>query len=142
VYELTDWGAELAPVLLALGRWGSRARLPETPLPLGVEAAVVALQTTFDPEAAAGLDESYELALGDQVFALTVSGGRLKIGREPAAATAVARVETDTGTLAAVVWHGLAPGEAVGTGAMRIEGDPAAARRLLSLFAAPVPVGA
>ena len=24
-YELTEWGTELAPVLLALGRWGSRA---------------------------------------------------------------------------------------------------------------------
>src|ERR1700748_547156 len=23
IYELTEWGAELAPVLLALGRWGS-----------------------------------------------------------------------------------------------------------------------
>src|SRR5438270_761546 len=52
VYELTHWGAELAPVLLALGRWGSRAPLPQLPPPLGIEAAVLALQTTFDPEAA------------------------------------------------------------------------------------------
>src|ERR1700685_3017592 len=28
VYELTDWGRELEPVLLALGRWGSRTDLP------------------------------------------------------------------------------------------------------------------
>src|ERR1700753_4091923 len=42
VYELTEWGAELAPVLLELGQWGSRAPLPEPPPPLGIEAAVVA----------------------------------------------------------------------------------------------------
>ena len=33
VYELTDWGRELAPVLVALGRWGSRAPLPAGPRP-------------------------------------------------------------------------------------------------------------
>ena len=27
VYELTEWGRELEPVLLALGRWGSRAAI-------------------------------------------------------------------------------------------------------------------
>src|SRR6202012_4603508 len=47
IYELTEWGAELAPVLLALGRWGSRAPLGEQPPPLGVDAAVIALETTF-----------------------------------------------------------------------------------------------
>ncbi len=64
IYELTDWGAELAPVLLALGRWGSRVPLPDPPPPLGVEAAVVALQTTFDPEAADWVDAVYELTPG------------------------------------------------------------------------------
>src|SRR5947209_2353093 len=43
VYELTEWGAELAPVLMALGRWGSRIPLPAQALPLGVDAAVLAL---------------------------------------------------------------------------------------------------
>ena len=27
VYELTEWGRELEPVLVALGRWGARAPL-------------------------------------------------------------------------------------------------------------------
>jgi DNA-binding HxlR family transcriptional regulator len=138
VYELTEWGSELAPVLLALGRWGSRAPLAQTPPPLGVDAAVVALQTTFDPAAAAGLDESYELGLGDQSFTLEVAAGRLEVGRHRPTAP-LARVDTDTGTLAAVVWHGRPVGEAVTTGALRIKGDPAAAERLLSLFSAPVP---
>ena len=30
VYELTEWGSELEPVVLALGRWGSRSPPPTT----------------------------------------------------------------------------------------------------------------
>jgi DNA-binding HxlR family transcriptional regulator len=139
VYELTEWGAELAPVLMALGRWGSRAPLPAQPPPLGVEAAMVALQTTFDPAAAAGLDETYELALGDQVFTLAVSAGRLDVRRERRGMPA-ARIETDTATLAAVVWHGHPLQCALSEGTLSVEGDGEAAARLLRLFAAPVPV--
>src|ERR1700677_3444645 len=91
VYELTDWGAELGPVLVALGRWGSRAPLPDRAPPLSIDAAIVALQTTFDPAAADGLQESYELRLGDQSFSLTVADGCLGVarGEQPAHAARV-----------------------------------------------------
>jgi DNA-binding HxlR family transcriptional regulator len=139
VYELTEWGAELAPVLMELGRWGSRAPFPDQPPSLGIDAAVVALQTTFDPAAAAGLDETYELVLGDQAFTLTVSAGRLDVGRERRGVPA-ARIATDTATLAAVVWHGHPLARALNEGTLSVEGDEAAAGRLVTLFAAPVPV--
>ena len=35
VYELTEWGRELEPVVLALGRWGSRGPFPDGGAPLG-----------------------------------------------------------------------------------------------------------
>ena len=59
IYELTDHGRELEPVLLALGRWGS----PLTPQPdsaeeLSPDALIVALRTTFDAERAKSLDGS------------------------------------------------------------------------------------
>ncbi|MGZ4175274.1 MAG: winged helix-turn-helix transcriptional regulator [Solirubrobacteraceae bacterium] len=141
VYELTEWGAELAPVLLALGRWGSRAPLPAQPPPLGIEAAVVALQTTFDPEAAAWVNAVYELTLGDQVFTLEVAAGRLEVARGHAGAgvTPAATIATDTGTLAAVLWHGHPLVEAIRDGALRVEGDPEAAADFAGLFAPPVP---
>jgi DNA-binding HxlR family transcriptional regulator len=60
VYELTDWGRDLEPVLLALGGWGSRAPLAD-PGELGVDALVLALRTTFDPAAAPGLPIEVEL---------------------------------------------------------------------------------
>jgi DNA-binding HxlR family transcriptional regulator len=147
VYELTEWGAELAPVLLALGRWGSRAPLPDQPPPLGIEAAIVALQTTFDAEAAAWMNAVYELTLDDQVFTLKVGGGRLEVDRgavgaglAPVAGGApVASIATDTATLAAVAWHGHPLAQATQDGAMRVEGDPEAAADFFGMFAAPVP---
>src|SRR6202163_1266991 len=60
VYELTEWGSELEPVVIALGRWGSRAPFPPGDAQLGVDAMMLALQTVFDPSAADGLSASYE----------------------------------------------------------------------------------
>src|SRR5436305_12188998 len=49
VYELTDWGRELEPVVLGLGRWGSRAPFPAQPGELGADSLILALKTLFDP---------------------------------------------------------------------------------------------
>jgi DNA-binding HxlR family transcriptional regulator len=145
IYELTGWGAELAPALLALGRWGSRAPLADPPPPLGVDAAVIALQTTFDPDAAGWMDATYELTLGgDQTFTLEVAAGRLELtrGDAPAGVTPVASITTDTATLAAVAGHGHPIERAVAGGALRIQGDAEAAANFFGLFAPPVPAGA
>ncbi len=138
VYELTEWGAELAPVLVGLGRWGSRAPLPDGAGPLGADAAIVALQSTFDPGAADGVDERYEIRLGERTFRLGVGDGRLQVGE--AATDPAVTIDTDTATLAQVVWHGRPLQDAIEAGAMRVVGDADAARRLVGLFAAPVPV--
>ncbi len=141
IYELTEWGAELAPVLVALGRWGSRAPMPDRPPPLGIDAAIVALETTFDPDAAGWVDALYELTLGDQVFTLEVVAGRLEVTRGPAPADPppAASIQTDTATLAAVVWHGHPLGRAVSEGAVRVTGDAEAAADFVGLFAPPLP---
>jgi DNA-binding HxlR family transcriptional regulator len=137
VYELTDWGSELGPVLVALGRWGSRTPLPDRAPPLGIDAAIVALQTTFDPVAADGLDESYEIRLGDQSFSLVVADGRLELTRGEQTGRA-ALLDTDTATLAALVWHGRPLRDAIGLGDVSVEGDGSAAERLLTLFRTPI----
>jgi alkyl sulfatase BDS1-like metallo-beta-lactamase superfamily hydrolase len=127
-------------VLLALGRWGSRAPLPAQPPPLGIEAAVVALQTTFDPEAAGWVNAVYQLTLADQVFTLEVASGSLRVARGAVGAGVVpaAAIATDTATLAAVLWHGQPVAEAIRDGALRVDGDPDAAADFAALFAPPV----
>src|ERR671922_1795422 len=52
LYELTDWGRELEPVVLHLGRWGARAPQPATRRPLGIDSLVLSLKAAFDPSRA------------------------------------------------------------------------------------------
>ena len=136
VYELTERGRELEPVVLALGRFGSVAPVPPGDARIGVDAVVIALKTLFDPTAADGLTASYELRLGEQRFALDVADGRLGVQRGGAPA-ADATIETDPGTLATVLWHGRALDEARRAGDVAIEGDRRAVARLLRLFPLP-----
>src|SRR5579859_4259575 len=51
VYELTDRGRALEPVLIELGRWGSREQI-KSGKELSVSALMVALKTVFDPRLA------------------------------------------------------------------------------------------
>lgn len=140
VYELTAWGTELAPVLLALGRWGSRAPLPPVAPPLGVDAAILALETTFEAASGQELPGPLAIGLGDQVFTLAVDavGGLVVTRGEPERAPA--RIDTDTATLAAVVWHGRPLQAAIDDGTLTLTGERAAAEAWLAAFATPVPV--
>ncbi len=127
VYELTDWGRQLEPVLLALGRFGSQAPLPPDRGELGVDALVLALKTLFDPNRADGLiGQSFELRLGDAVFALRATETGLEATRGPAA-DPTATIAADPGVLQNVLWHGHKSG-------LEIAGDRRAAERLLQLF--------
>jgi DNA-binding HxlR family transcriptional regulator/putative sterol carrier protein len=143
VYELTDWGRELEPVLLALGRWGSRSPLPPEPPALGVDAVAVALKTMFDPAGLgdSGAERRYQLRLGEHEFALRVSGAAIELERGTADAPK-ATIETDPSTLAALLWHGHPVDEALAAGTLRIEGSKREVGRFLRLFPAAEPVSA
>jgi DNA-binding HxlR family transcriptional regulator len=141
VYELTDRGRELEPVILALGAWGSRAPFPSGDARLGVDSAVLALKTLFDAPSAGSIDEVLELRLDGDRFRAHVAGGRLDVARG-AADDPVAVIETDPGTLSRVLWHGRKLTAALRAGDVRIDGDTAAARRFLALFPPPEPAPA
>jgi DNA-binding HxlR family transcriptional regulator len=105
VYELTERGHELEPVILGLGRWGSRTAVPDGDPPLSPDSAMLALKTLFDPTAARDVTARYELRFGDHHFHLLVEDGAMTIGRGPAERPD-AIIETAPETLAAVLWHG------------------------------------
>jgi DNA-binding HxlR family transcriptional regulator len=136
IYELTERGHQLEPVVLALGRFGSIAPLPPGEAQIGVDAVVIALKTLFAPDAANGLTASYELRFGEQHFRLRVADARLDVARG-SASDPDATIETDPETLAAILWHGRELDAARRSGDAVIAGDEQAVTRLLGLFPLP-----
>jgi DNA-binding HxlR family transcriptional regulator len=135
VYELTDWGYDLRPVILALGRWGSHAPFPPGDTPLSPDAMMLALPTVFDSARADGLDATYGVRLGEHAFRVRVEGGELDIARGTGD-EAEAVIATDTATLPELLWRDLTVERAERAGRLAIEGSRRAARRFLGLFGA------
>jgi DNA-binding HxlR family transcriptional regulator len=138
VYELTDWGMELEPVIVRLGRWGARSPSRPREAALGVDSLILSFRTMFDPHAAEGLQASYELRLGEESFRAEVTEGRFEIVRG-SADRPDATIETDAGTLAALVYEGRPLDEALHSGDLKIEGDESAVERFVGLFLLPEP---
>ncbi|MBK1785302.1 winged helix-turn-helix transcriptional regulator [Prauserella cavernicola] len=134
-YELTERGRELEPVLLALARWGSRTPLTSEE-ELSADALVLALRTTFDVQAAAGLRAGVELRLGEDMFHAEVADGDLTMERG-AADEPDAVIEAGSATLRSVVFGGRKLTDAQRKGEARVEGDGDAARRFVELFPRP-----
>ena len=138
VYELTDWGMELEPVIVRLGRWGARSPSKPRDAALGVDSLILSFRTMFDSRAADGLRTSYELHLGEDVFRAEVADGRFEIVRGEAQRPD-ATIETDPAILAALVYEGRPLAEALRSGEVKVEGDESAVERFLTLFLLPEP---
>jgi DNA-binding HxlR family transcriptional regulator len=138
VYELTERGAELEPLVVAMARWGSRIPLV-TDAELSTDALVLALRTTFDAAAAGDLTATYELRLGDDRFRAQIGHGRFHVARvtgdggEPPDVV----LGTDAATLRAVVFGGRTLTDALGAHDLKVQGDARAAERFVGLFPRP-----
>ena len=83
VYELTDYGRQLEPIVLALGRWGF-AQMGEPGLDdvVTADSLTMTLRTAFRPDAAASLPPAdYEVHVGDVTLRVQVDGGELRIAQ-------------------------------------------------------------
>ena len=115
--------------------------MPASPSPpgsqeIGADSIVLALRSLFDADAAGELEASYELRLGEARFGVIVSGGGLELSREEGGEHDGV-IETDPGTLAAVLTGQLPLDEAVASGAVAVEGNKRAIARFLRLFPMP-----
>lgn len=136
VYELTPRGAELEPVLLAIGRWGTGQPLPTDPdATFSPDAMMLALKTVFTPGAA---DAAIDLTLTDYRYRVAVADGVLQISANPDGPVAPASLATDTGTLAETLWRGQPLRDAEAVGAATVLGDRRVLDRLLRAFARPM----
>jgi DNA-binding HxlR family transcriptional regulator len=130
VYELTEWGRELEPAVLALGRWASGSPTFPRDAEMGPDSLVLALEAAFDP-GQDGVEGKYELRLGkDKLqFRIEISGGRFEAARGEAE-NADATISGDSNAIAAVVFGGNPLGKAVQAGDVQIDGSRRAANVL------------
>jgi DNA-binding HxlR family transcriptional regulator len=137
VYELTDWGRELEAIVISLGHWAARSPsgLPSD-APVGTDSVILALRSRFDSGAAHGLRARYELRLGDDRFRIAVADDEIEVARG-GGHQVDAMLDTDSGTLDAVLWRGRELDDAERSGDITIEGDKTAVERFMRLF--PVP---
>ena len=138
IYELTEWGRDLEPVIIALGKWGVRSPAKPPDAELSVDSLILSFRTMFDPDRAGGLEASYEFRLGEDRFRAEVAECRLEVERGTGAGSDAA-VEADAGTLAALVYGELGLDEALDSEDLRIVGDRAVVERFLALFPLPEP---
>lgn len=131
VYELTEYGSELEEIVMAFGRWGAKSlgdpRPDET---VTEDSMVMALRSTFQPQASQGKRVGYELRLGDVVIHAQVGDGKIEAaaGALPGADLII---EAGPGIRSLMAGE-ISAEEALKAGVVRITGDP----KLLARFAA------
>jgi DNA-binding HxlR family transcriptional regulator len=138
IYELTEWGQDLEPVIISLGRWGVRSPTKPPDADLCIDSLILSFRTMFDPEQAEGLEAGFEIRLNEDSFRAEVAGGRLEIERG-LAGDAEVTIETDAGTLAALVYGDLGLDDALRSEDIGIEGDRELVERFIALFPLPEP---
>ena len=140
VYELTELGHSLEPVVMGLARWGleflGASREEDDRQPAW---AMVALRSVLKPEATEETRGSYEFRVDDEVFHVWVADGETEVrqGSAPDPDLVVrSDTRTDTRTLLAVAAGRIEPAEAVASGAIGIEGEPDARERCMKVLGA------
>ncbi len=135
VYELTGWGRDLEPIVLALGDWGIRAPLPPAPRTLSATSALLFLRTVAhaDPSAAATV---CRVELDERVWTVETGAGQLLVQPGEPTSSADVSVQTDPGTLVALIEDSHALDAALADGSVLVTGDTSALRRLLESAAA------
>jgi DNA-binding HxlR family transcriptional regulator len=135
VYELTESGRELEPIVLALGNWGIRVPLPTTPTTLSATSVLLFLRASAHPDPEAAM-VTCQLDLDGRLWTVRTENGHVQIlAGEPNQPDASLR--TDPKTLNALLED---PGKldaAVSDGIAAIAGDPSALRGLLDAVATP-----
>jgi hypothetical protein len=134
VYELTEWGAELEPILLGLQRWGVSSPRYAPEVPVGCDAAMLSLKNGFPDDPPGGLEGTLEVRFVDTAtFAVRLGPGGIDI-RRGAAERADAVIETDPQTLEEVAFGMQALRTAERAGALRIDGDRDLVQRFFGVF--------
>lgn len=139
VYELTELGAELEPVIRALHRWGglTMEAEPQAGDYFRPGWAVLAMKYVFNPDAAKGLHETYEYRIDGDVFHSRIDDGEIETQQGPAQSPDLV-ISTDADTFYTLASAQLSFAEAVASGAVRFEGNAETLRHSAEVFGLPV----
>ncbi len=122
VYELTEMGRSLEPVIVALSRWGTKfLGAPREEDDLRPGWATVAIRSATESEAVSGSPRVYEFHIDGEVFHLRVGDGEVEAS-QGAAPNPDLVVLGKTETFLAVTSGELSLKEALESGALRVEG--------------------
>ena len=123
VYELTPFGRELEPVVLALGAWGSKAMGdPREGQIITPDSMTVSLRTAFRPHVAAALPATaYAAHVGPAELRIRVDGPALDVTREDGPVDLA--FATGPGILR-LLSGDLAPDRAIATGVVEVLRGP------------------
>ena len=137
VYELTDWGRGLEPVVLALGTWALAAPPTEEQRFVSADSAMLTIRTYCTPSPRRPV-ATLRIELRDHgpagVFGVRITPGGADTTHEPPETPDAVVVTTTEALLAALGDTDLAA--LVAAGAV-ITGDPEAVRRLLAAVHVP-----
>lgn len=123
VYELTPYGRELEPVVLALGTWGFKAMgEPREEQVITPDSMTMALRTAFRPQVAADLPATaYAARLGPAELLIRVQGPTLAVVRGDGPADLAFSAGPDIRRL---ISGELAPDRAIATGVVEVLSGP------------------
>ncbi|MEX2281865.1 MAG: winged helix-turn-helix transcriptional regulator [Gemmatimonadota bacterium] len=133
VYELTEYGKELEPAVIPLARWGAKSLTVPGPNEIVTSSSLVmAMRTTFRPEAARGLSASFELRVGPVTIHMRIVNGELTVG-EGELPDADLRIESRPG-LKALMSGEVSPKDAIANKTVLLTGDTLLLNRFTEVF--------
>lgn len=133
LYELTQRGEELEAAVLAIGRWG--AKILDAPRPdeiVTTDSMIMALRTTFRPDAARGVHTRYELRMGPITVHAIVDDGHVHAG-EGSLPQPDCIIEAGP-ALKGLMAHEMNAHEALASGSVQITGDVALLEQFAAIF--------
>ncbi len=135
VYQLTEWGADLEPLIKSIGRWAARSPSLEPGKPMSAASVLLSFRTMFSPELVSDTDMTLSLVFDGVPHFAQIENGELTAEVGEIASPDVA-LEGNPNLLAGIVYGGMSIQEAERAG-LSIVGDRDRLARFATLFPLP-----
>lgn len=141
VYELTPWGREAEPIVMALGRWALRSPDHDPSLPFSRVSLMLSLKMMLVRERIGDFAAAIGFRLGDEAYVARVGCDGIAVARGGAGGLD-ATLSGEPSAFLPLLYGGMPLAAAEAAGLVRVEGDREVAGRFATLFALPPKIGA